>query len=199
MSDELEEIWKDIPGYPGYQVSSLGQVRSFWKRRILKKACAKYGTGTSVSIDMTTSPVLLTAFPTKAGHLRVPLRTAVQKSKCMHVHLAMMMAFVGPKPVGMQTRHLDGNPKNNVLSNLEYGTAKQNCYDKNLHGTDLKGSKHPMAKINEKTAWLVKFMLQMGVCNKECVYLFDLGKERISSINKGRSWAHVPWPLPEGP
>lgn len=24
-----EEIWKDIEGYPGYQVSDLGNVRSF--------------------------------------------------------------------------------------------------------------------------------------------------------------------------
>lgn len=66
----MEEIWKDIPGYEGYQASSLGRIRTYnkitytnmhglrhWKNRILKfkpstssRDNIKQGTGYRVSL-----------------------------------------------------------------------------------------------------------------------------------------------------
>ena len=50
------------------------------------------------------------------------------------VHQLVLLAFVGPMPEGQLTRHLDGNPQNNVLSNLRYGTALENSQDAVRHG-----------------------------------------------------------------
>jgi len=35
-----------------------------------------------------------------------------------------MLAFVGPRPDGMEIIHKDGDPCNNALTNLEYGTSE---------------------------------------------------------------------------
>ena len=51
------------------------------------------------------------------------------------MHMLVLLAFSGPRNDGLQTRHMDGNPANNTLSNLRYGTAKQNIQDQLVHGT----------------------------------------------------------------
>jgi hypothetical protein len=45
-----------------------------------------------------------------------------------------MLAFVGPRPPGLEIRHLDGDPGNNALNNLRYGTRSENLVDKSYHG-----------------------------------------------------------------
>lgn len=51
------------------------------------------------------------------------------------IHSLVMETFVGPRPEGMQVRHLNGNPLDNRLENLQYGTAAENQHDKFAHGT----------------------------------------------------------------
>jgi hypothetical protein len=46
------------------------------------------------------------------------------------VHWLMMLAFIGPQPAGMHTRHLDDDRSHNVLSNLAYGTPGENQLDR---------------------------------------------------------------------
>lgn len=49
--------------------------------------------------------------------------------RMMYVHHAVLLAFVGPRPEGLLTRHLDGNCLNNRLDNLRYGTKSENSAD----------------------------------------------------------------------
>lgn len=51
------------------------------------------------------------------------------------VHTLVLSAWRGPRPQGMQCRHLDGNRSNSALSNLAWGTAAENAADKVRHGT----------------------------------------------------------------
>ena len=57
------------------------------------------------------------------------------------VHHLVLLAFVGPKPGGMVTRHLNGDPGDNRLTNLVYGTQSENMYDKVAHGTHHEANK----------------------------------------------------------
>jgi hypothetical protein len=50
-------------------------------------------------------------------------------SRTVRIHQLVLLAFVGPKPPGMQTRHLDGDKTNNRLTNLVYGTPSENQRD----------------------------------------------------------------------
>lgn len=112
------EMWKTVRGFDRYEVSNLGNVRNS-----------------------------LTGKPMKAwtrgryGHMSVGLRRE-GKTHFKYVHVLVMAAFVGDKPEGLETRHLDGNPKNNILSNLKYGTPSENRYDSVKHGTHRSGLKH---------------------------------------------------------
>jgi hypothetical protein len=46
-----------------------------------------------------------------------------------------LWAFTGENPADLETRHMDGNPGNNALGNLAFGTASENAHDRVRHGT----------------------------------------------------------------
>ena len=113
------EEWRQIADFEGlYDVSNLGRVRS-WSR--FKKGAPL-------------SPV-----PNRQGYLSVALQHAGQV-RYRKIHQLVLEAFVGPRPDGQVVRHLDGNPANNVLSNLAWGTHSENMADAIRHGT------HPEAR-----------------------------------------------------
>lgn len=101
------EEWRPVDGYPGYEVSSLGRVRS-WRthRGVPGPRILKPGRGSK-------------------GYLVVRLAGAAQK-----VHRLVAEAFLGPMPDGLQTRHLDSNNQNNAAANLAYGTQLENMADR---------------------------------------------------------------------
>ena len=107
--------WLPIPGFTGYEVSDEGQVRSYRK-----------------------NPAGRLMRPAKniRNHYRYAmLQSDSGKPTAVHVHRLVLLAFVGPKPDGLQTRHLDGDTENNRLDNLVYGTVAENAADRVRHGT----------------------------------------------------------------
>lgn len=57
------------------------------------------------------------------------------KMKAEKIHRLLLSTFVRPPLPGEVVRHLDGNPQNNALENLAWGTQKDNEGDKRRHGT----------------------------------------------------------------
>jgi hypothetical protein len=113
----MGEIWKDIPGYEGlYQASSLGNIKSL--DRFVK--CA-HGGRRSVP-----GRILKPGRFCKAGHVSVTLGHGANGSP---VHYLVMLTFKGERPTGADIRHLDGNPKNNNIHNLCYGSRTENILD----------------------------------------------------------------------
>lgn len=113
-------VWRPIAGWDGYQVSSDGRVRSNKRGgewRILK-------------------PTLV------GGYEEVRLFNG-RRIRARKVHLLVADAFLGPRPPGLETRHMDGNSRNNAATNLRYGTRSQNRRDRIAHGTD-----HNLAKTH---------------------------------------------------
>lgn len=112
----MDEVWKDIPDFPGYQASTLGRVRSHnkvtknarferraWKDRILKP---KYNAKDRCS------------------------RLSLWKDgKCYDVllHRLIADAFLGKmSDTKMTVNHKDGNRQNNRIENLEWMTIGDN-------------------------------------------------------------------------
>lgn len=52
------------------------------------------------------------------------------------IHQLVLAVFVGTRPEGLVVRHLNGNSRDNRLSNLAYGTAAQNAQDAIAHGVN---------------------------------------------------------------
>lgn len=96
------EIWKDIDGYDGYyQVSNMGNVRNAAKSKPLKQQ------------------------KSRNGYLTVSL-TKNNKITTYRVHRLVASAFIpnpGNKP---SVNHIDCNPLNNKVENLEWCTAQEN-------------------------------------------------------------------------
>ena len=98
------EIWKDIEGYEGlYQISDKGRVKSlkFGKEKIL-----------SLKRD-------------KKNYLRIILWKN-GKNKTYQVHRLVAKSFI-PNPDNLpQINHIDENPSNNNVENLEWCNSKYN-------------------------------------------------------------------------
>lgn len=111
----MTELWLTISDAPDYEISSLGRVRS------LKR-----------STPLILKPILMGKIY-KYYNVNLWHNGAMKHHK---IHRLVAEAFHGPCPVNQECRHLDGNPLNNVSSNLKWGTKKENAQDRMAHGTD---------------------------------------------------------------
>lgn len=64
------------------------------------------------------------------GHLKVGLGERRRE----WLHRVICLAFYGPCPADMEVRHLDGDPANNRVDNLRYGTHSENMHNRVRHG-----------------------------------------------------------------
>lgn len=125
------ERWRPVVGFEGlYEVSELGGVRSLarivhYSGRFTRRHAAR----------------TLRAGIGERRHLLVALQRDKFR-KTGWIHRLVLEAFVGPCPEGMQCRHLDGDPANNRLSNLKWGTPKENQADRERHGRTCRGDRH---------------------------------------------------------
>lgn len=121
----MTEIWKAIPTYEGmYEVSNYGRVRSL-DRDVVCFGKVK-GAYTSRKKGR-----LLRPGPSNFGHLSVVLG----RRNTRMVHELVLTAFVGPRPAHCECRHLNGDPADNRLENLRWGTRSENILDAVKHGT----------------------------------------------------------------
>lgn len=111
----MKYVEKDIPGYEGlYVVSNTGIVRSL-DRVVLRKGVKVKLAGKEVSHKGT----YICSHLSKNG-----------KVKIYGNHVLVAMAFLGFKPSGRSTviDHIDNNPHNNNLDNLQILTQSDNVY-----------------------------------------------------------------------
>ncbi|MBN8472358.1 HNH endonuclease [Corallococcus exiguus] len=84
------------------------------------------------------------------------------------VHRLVCSAFYGPAPFPeAQVRHLDGDPTNNVPSNLAWGTQAENWQDRKAHGRGCEGEKHHSAKLTDEERAHLRWALQQGLCSQK--------------------------------
>ena len=90
------EIWKAIPGFPAYEISTHGNVRSFWKRGWNQHI----GRGSKCIIANKPQKVLAPGVG-RSGYLIVVL---MEKSvrRTLYIHKLVLETFVGPCPPSMQ-------------------------------------------------------------------------------------------------
>lgn len=121
----MKEEYKDIQGYENiYQISNFGNVKSLDRIVIdSRKGVRKY------------KGKILKATKDGTGYLRVVL-CKEGKRKDMKVHQLVAIAFLGHKPNGYKivVDHIDNNPLNNKLSNLQIISNREDC-SKDKKGT----------------------------------------------------------------
>lgn len=132
------EEWRDVVGFEGlYQVSNLGRVKSL-DRYVHMSASHK-----AVAYKRFVKGCVLRPGASNYGHLSVVLG----RNKTRMVHDLVMRAFVGPPPPKHECCHNNGDPKDNRLSNLRWGTRSENNFDAVRHGTRGKLTAQQVADI----------------------------------------------------
>ena len=122
----MSEEWRDVPGWEGfYQVSSVGRVKSV-ERTIMRGQC-----------PMHIRERIMAVYPRDSGHLVVStLRKPSGESYRPTVHQLVAFAFIGDRRAeGLEIRHLNGDPSDNRVENLAWGTRAENVADMIDHGT----------------------------------------------------------------
>lgn len=177
MAVDTKIQWAEVPKFPGYRVSNMGDVQSCRRTVGLGR-----GRGAKSVID-TSQWHPLKPHCNQRGYLFVNLG----KGNTRLVHLLVAAAFHGPKPIGMECRHMDGDKTNNAATNLQYGTPKQNMEDQKRHGTRISGDRHHWTKL---TTLQVKAVRQLwatgGWKQDDLAQLFGVSQPTISSVvNRG--------------
>lgn len=174
------EKWLPVVGYEGcYEVSDQGRVKSV--RRFVENG---RGGWRLVSECIRKSQL------NNMGYPLVKLNVGGKKSTHT-VHKLVARAFLGECPKGHEIAHLDNTPKNPVLSNLKYVTPKINCSHKVLHGTQTRGSLHPLAKLTEMDVEDIHTLWNLGATQKRIAKEFQVSPSAISFICRGVNWAHM--------
>jgi len=120
------EIWKEIKGFEDYEVSNLGRVKSL--ARIV----------TTIKGSRTYKEKILKANTDSTGYMVVTLYKN-KKCKTIKVHILVAIAFLNHKPNGhkLVVDHIDNNPLNNKLGNLQIITQRKNT-SKDVKGCSSK-------------------------------------------------------------
>jgi len=161
--------WKIVKTHPDYEVSDQGQVRR--EGHILKAGLQSSG------------------YPT------VRLYQGIKRSGATYlVHRLVLEAFVGPCPNGQQCRHINGDKADNRVSNLTWGTAKENAADRKTHGTQTYGEDNHKSKLTTSQVKAIKMDFASGGSVCALARKYGISTYSVSAIRYGVSWSHVPWP-----
>jgi hypothetical protein len=167
------EEWRDIPGFPGYAISSIGRIKR------------------TFPVQGAKSDHIMKCSQNKTGHLYVRLRLNGRYHKA-YIHRMVLLAFSGQPGLGQEGRHLDGNPHNNHKSNLQWGTRLENCNDMRIHGTILAGSKNHRASLTENEVVSVLALHKRGWGSTRLGKAFCISESAIRKILYGVRWRHIP-------
>lgn len=114
------EVWRPVVGYElSYEVSTEGRVRSL--DRVDTNGRTRRG-------------VILVNLIGSSGYPQVNLHYGGHQ-ETRHVHRLVIEAFGTEPKDGEEVRHMNGNPLDNSIANLAWGTHLENMHDQQVHGT----------------------------------------------------------------
>lgn len=123
----------------------------------------------------------------ECGYLVVGLR-----GKSYRVHRLVATAFI-PNPENKpEVNHIDGDKKNNHISNLEWVTSKENkahAWNLNLY-KDIR-QEHCNAVHSDETIHAVCKDLEYGMRNIDICTKYGISKDTVAHIKSGNIWKTI--------
>lgn len=182
----FKEKWLPVVGFEGfYEVSNFGKVRSV--DRFTKKKTD--GIGRIMPARQIKGRVI-DQRPHKFGYLIVTL-SVDGKHYTRTVHKLVAEAFIGKRNKGDVIRHLDGDPKNNHISNLSYGSQKQNMQDAIKHGTVERGEKRYNAKLSNEDITRMKMDISNGMKSVEVSKKYGVSEIYVCKVINNTRWKNI--------
>ena len=119
------------------------------------------------------------------------------KRKTLLIHRLILEAYVGPCPDGMECRHLDGDPVNNNLENLCWGTSFENTRDAIKHGTHkpppaLRDRLNPNTKLIRQNVMEIRDLWSCGLFRqREIARLYGVAQATIWAVINNKTWKYI--------
>lgn len=155
-----------VVGWPDYEVSSEGRVRS-WKTRGRRSNCA--------------APYLIRQYVSASGYKRVTLYEPMRK-RSFFVHRLVLRAFEGPCPAGHEAAHLDGRPENNSRDNLAWVTHTENMEHRARHGTIGRNRSNNRPKLSGELAREIRARHAAGESTVSLAKVYGVTRSAISYV-----------------
>ena len=157
------EFWAPVPGYPEYRASTEGRIMG--PRKMLKPNQRTFGRpfGDYVSVRLN-------------GHQ-------------VYVHQVIARTFLGPQESGVQVRHRNGDPTDNRLCNVEYGTGVDNWSDKREHGRATVGEYQGRAKLTEDAVRIIR--MSPSGSDAALADRFGVARITVQQARIRRTWRHI--------
>jgi hypothetical protein len=155
MKENVKEVWKQIPGFEGYEASNTGLIRSHLRG----------------------VPKVLKFAKNNRGYFIVGVRRDMSTHHKL-VHRLIAMTFLGES--NLVVDHVNNNKEDNKLSNLRYCTQRENTtngnfttsiikkYSKFIGVTKSKGRQKEWKstiRINGKSTYLGNFYTEQEAVN----------------------------------
>lgn len=132
-----DENWRAIDGFPSYEVSDRGRIK-----------------------NVSHSSPWIIALGTKKGGYKLAILRVDGVPIARHVHRLVALAFI-PNPDGLPVvHHKDANPSNNLVTNLQWTTQKENIsLAMQIRGNWLAGhsSRRKILRIDPGTGEITAF------------------------------------------
>ena len=120
---ENKEIWKDIKGYPNYQISNYGRV---WSK---------------------SRQIYIKPHKNNSGYLQITITAINGKQKRKLIHRLVAIAFIDNPNDYPCVNHKDENKENNMVTNLEWCSRSYNINYGSCREKISKGNSKPIRCI----------------------------------------------------
>ena len=174
-----EEEWRYIPGYEGrYAISNYGEVYS----------CPRAFKDINGNTQRVNGKMKL-CHVNNRGYVSVNL-SKNNNPYYADLHALVALAFLGPRPPGMEVCHNDGNRLNACLWNLRYDTRSANQADRLIHGTHQNGMQNASAIYTDDQ---IRNVMRLNQTFPQHVVarMTGIHTSTVGAIRQGVQWRHI--------
>lgn len=111
-----------------------------------------------------------------------------RRQERVHVQTAILWHGERPFP-NAQVAHSCGVPNCWAGEHLRWATARENHSDQELHGTRVRGERHPQSKLTDDAVRRIR--RQPETPAKALAQVFGVSVRTIEDARSGKLWAHV--------
>ena len=164
---------KPIPGFPGYYADADGNI---------------------LSDRLGAVRILHTVIHRGYPHVFVRTGRGNDTVRKLPVHSLVLLTYAGRREPWQVCRHLNGDPCDNRLANLCWGSHQENAMDAIRHGTAAclrHGEDHAAAKLRNNDIPRIRHMVACGARRADVGARFGITARHVGNIVNGVTWAHL--------